>query len=38
MTLPTGFPGVSSDTKYNDIYEGYALYEVTTLDGTVPST
>lgn len=30
------FPGVSTDSKYNDIYEGYALYQVTTLDdGTV---
>ena len=32
----TAFPGVSSDSKYNDFYEGYALYVVTTNDdGTV---
>ena len=32
----SAFPGVSSDTKYNAIYEGYALYVVTTNDdGTV---
>ncbi len=30
------FPGVSSDSTYNDFYEGYALYVVTTNDdGTV---
>ena len=30
------FPGVSTDTKYNELYEGYALYQVYTYDdGTV---
>ena len=30
------FPGVSTDTKYNEFYQGYALYEVyTNDDGTV---